>query len=51
MTGIDKHLDMPIPPMDPALAARVRHMLDGQPDGDDLAHMLGVEDGAPAPHG
>lgn len=51
MTGIDKHLDVPIPPMDPALAARVRTLLDAQPDGDDLARMLGVHDCAPAPHG
>ena len=32
---------------DPALAARVRGLLDGQPDGDVLGDMLGVQTGAP----
>ena len=49
--NVEKYLDQPIPPMDPALAARVRRMLDGEPDADELADMLGVTDSAPAPHG
>lgn len=32
---------------DHALAARVRELLDGQPDADVLGDMLGVTDGAP----
>ena len=32
---------------DPALAARVRQLLDGQPDADQLGAMLGVADSAP----
>jgi len=40
-------LDDPITGLDPALLRRVRDMLDAQPDGEELADMLGVTDGAP----
>jgi hypothetical protein len=47
MTDMQRMLDAPVPGMDPALARRVRLMLDGQPDGPQLADMLGVTDSAP----